>query len=204
MYFVDVPGASQSVILAGRMAMAETHEDYYPATVMNLRLGGMFTSRLNQTLREERGYTYGASSGFSGSLLRGPFTLQTNVRSNVTMESVDLIWNILSGYPDEFDRDELEIAQGYLIRSNALAFETLGNKIAMLRDISVLGLPEDFVERRQEVVRQMTVDRIRELAIEYANPETMTFLIVGDRETQMPRLAGLGLADPVLIEGVEP
>ncbi len=204
MYFVDVPGASQSVILAGRMAMAETDEDYYPATVMNLRLGGMFTSRLNQTLREERGYTYGASSGFSGSLLPGPLTVQTSVRSNVTMESVDLIWNILSGYPDEFDQAELEIAQGYLVRSNALAFETLGNKIAMLRDISVLGLPEDFVERREAVVRQMTVDRVRELAVEYANPETMTFLIVGDRETQMPRLRELGLVDPVLIEGVEP
>jgi zinc protease len=204
MYFVDVPGASQSVIAAGRMAMAETDGDFYPATMMNLRLGGMFTSRLNQTLREERGYTYGASSGFSGSLLPGPFTVSTSVRSNVTMESVDLIRDLLSAYPDEFDEADLDVARGYLLRSNALAFETLGNKITMLRDISVLGLPADFVERREQVVREMTVDRARELAREYADPETMIFLIVGDRETQMPRLGEPGVVEPVLIEGVEP
>ena len=199
-FFVDVPGASQSVIRVGAMALAETDPDFFPASVMNVRLGGVFTSRLNQVLREQKGYTYGASSRFSGSDLLGPYTVGTGVRSNVTLEAVALIRDILASYSDGFTPEDLEMTQSYLIRSNARAFETLRSKISMLEKISTLGFPLDYVVERERVVHTMTLERVRELARRYADPARMIFLVVGDARTQLPRLSAAGLGRPILID----
>ena len=199
-YFVDVPGASQSVIRVGAIALAETDPDFFPASVMNLRLGGVFVSRLNQVLREQKGYTYGASSRFSGSDLPGPFTVGTGVRSNVTLESVELIRDILAGYADGFTPEDLDMTQSYLIRSNALAFETLGSKIGVLEKISSLGLPLDYVVERERVVDNMTLTRVRELARRHVDPARMVFLVVGDAHTQLPRVSAAGLGRPILVD----
>ncbi len=198
-YFVDVPGSSQSVIRVGAMALARTDPDFYPATVANLRLGGTFRSRLNQVLREQRGYTYGAGSGFSGSDIPGPFSVSTSVRSNVTMESVDIVNRILTEYGDTYDEEDLEATASYLVRSNARAFETLGNQIGMLQNISLLNLPFDYVRQREQIVRDMTLDRIRELIQNQIDPSRMAFVVVGDAETQLPRLRQLGLGEPTQI-----
>ncbi len=198
-YFVDVPGSSQSVIRVGAMALAQTDPEFYPATVANLRLGGTFTSRLNQVLREQRGYTYGAGSGFSGSDLPGPFSVSTSVRSNVTMESVDIVNRILTEYGDTYDEEDLEATASYLVRSNARAFETLGNQIGMLQNISLLNLPFDYVRERERIVGDMTIDRIRELIENHIDPSRMVFVVVGDAETQLPRLRQLGLGEPTPI-----
>ena len=200
LFFVDVPGASQSVIRVGAMALAETDPDFFPASVMNVRLGGVFVSRLNQVLREQKGYTYGASSRFSGSDLPGPFTVGTGVRSNVTLESVELIRDILADYAEGFTADDLEATQSYLVRSNARAFETLRSKIGMLEKISTLGFPLDYVVERERVVDNMTLERVRKLARRYVDPARMVVLVVGDAQTQLPRLSAVGLGGPILID----
>ena len=199
-FFVDVPDASQSVILIGAMALAETDTDFFPAQVMNMRLGGGFVSRLNQVLREQKGYTYGASSRFSGSDLPGPFTVGTRVRANVTLESVELIRDILAGYADGFTTEDLAATQSYLIRRNARAFETLRSKIGMLEKISTLGFPLDYVVERERVIERMTIERVRELARRYVDPKRMVTVVVGDAETQLPRLATGGFGEPILID----
>ena len=199
-YFVDVPQATQSVIRVGAMALAETDPDFFPAQVMNVRLGGVFVSRLNQVLREQKGFTYGASSRFSGSDLRGPFTVGTIVRANVTLESVALIRDILASYADGFTPDDLAATQSYLIRSNARALETLRSKIGMLEKISTLSLPLDYVVKRERVIEGMTMERVRELARRYVDPLRMVVLVVGDAETQLSRLADVGLGQPILID----
>ena len=198
--FVDVPGATQSVIRIGAMGLAETDPDFFPATVMNLRLGGAFVSRLNQVLREEKGYTYGIASRFSGTDRPGPFTVGTSVRSNVTSESVGLIRDILAGYAGSFTEADLEATKNYLVRSNARAFETLASKIGVLEKISALGLEFDYVVQREQVVRNMTLEDVRALARTYLNPERMVFLVVGDARTQLPGISALGLGTPVLID----
>lgn len=200
LFFVDVPGASQSVIRVGAIALAETDEDFYPASVMNVRLGGVFVSRLNQVLREQKGYTYGVSSSFSGSTLPGPFTVGTAVRSDVTLESVALILGILGNYADEFTSDDLDATQSYLVRSNARAFETLRSKIAMLEKISTLGFPFDYVVQRERVVDGMTLERVRDLAQHHVDPDRMVVLVVGDARTQLARLSAAGLGRPILLD----
>lgn len=199
-YFYDVPDAKQSVIRFGYLAMPETDEDYYPATVMNYILGGGgFASRFTQELREGKGYTYGIGSGFSGSELPGPFTISSGVRTNVTYESAALVKEILENYPDTFTEQDLETTKSFLLKSNARRFETLGAKLNMLEDISDYGWSPNYVKEREQIVKDITIDRISELANEYANPNKMIYLVVGDAKTQMDRLEALGFGKPILI-----
>ncbi len=199
-YFYDVPDAKQSVIRFGYLAMPETDEDYYPATVMNYILGGGgFASRFTQELREGKGYTYGIGSGFQGSELPGPFIISSGVRTNVTYESAALVKEILENYPDTFTEQDLETTKSFLLKSNARRFETLGAKLNMLEDISDYGWSPSYVKEREQIVKDITIDRISELAEQYANPNRMIYLVVGDAKTQMDRLEALGFGKPVLI-----
>ncbi len=199
-YFYDVPDAKQSVIRFGYLAMPETDPDYYPATVMNYILGGGgFASRFTQELREGKGYTYGIGSGFNGSELPGPFTISSGVRTNVTYESAALVKEILTNYPDTFSEQDLETTKSFLLKSNARRFETLGAKLNMLENISDYGWSPKYVKDREQIVKDITIDRISELAEEYANPNKMIYLVVGDAKTQLDRLEALGYGKPILI-----
>ncbi|MEQ8526036.1 pitrilysin family protein [Gracilimonas sp.] len=199
-YFYDVPDAKQSVLRFGYLAMPETHPDFYPAEVMNYKLGGGgFASRFTQELREGKGYTYGIGSGFSGSDIAGPFMISSGVRTNVTYESAALVKEILENYPDTFTEEDLENTKSFLLKSNARRFETLGAKLNMLENISAYGWSPDYIKQREEIVKNMTQERIRELAETYANPDKMIWLVVGDAKTQMDRLEQLGFGEPVLV-----
>jgi zinc protease len=201
LYFVDVPGASQSVLRIGYLALAESDPAFYPATIMNFRLGGGgFASDLLQVLREQRGYTYGISSGFSGTELRGPFQIASSVRSNVTYEALALIKDIVEGYGPTFDETDLEATRGFLLRANARAFETRGAKLEMLADIDAYDFPTDYVLRRETAVRDMTVEALRSLAERYLAADEMIWLVVGDADSQLARLTSLGLGEPTLLD----
>ena len=89
-YFVDVPNAKQSEIRIGYLGLPRTHPDFYATTIMNMKLGGNFSGDVNLILREEKGFTYGARTRFSGSRLPGTFTASSGVRSNTTEESVNI------------------------------------------------------------------------------------------------------------------
>ena len=197
LYFIDVPNAPQSVLNIGYLALRETDEDYWPAVIMNFRLGGGgFASELTQVLREGTGYTYGISSAFRGSTLPGPFAISSSVRANVTLESLELIRDIMERHGPGFDAEDLEATRGYLLRSNARAFETLGAKLGILANMSAYGFPADYVLRREAQVRSFTIEQARGLADEYLDPQRMIWLVVGDAETQLERLESLGLGEP--------
>ena len=199
-YFYDVPNAKQSVLRFGYLAMPETDPDYYPATVMNYILGGGgFASRLTQELREGKGYTYGIGSGFSGTDMAGAFSIRSGVRTNVTYESTQLVKDILQEYPNTFTDKDLETTKSFLLKSNARAFETYGAKLNLLQNMSAYGWSADYVKEREQIVKDMTKERIAELANQYADPDKMIYLIVGDAQTQLDRLNNLGYGEPVLL-----
>ncbi len=199
-YFYDVPDAKQSVIRFGYPALAATDKDYYPAAVMNYILGGGgFASQLTQQLRESKGYTYGINSGFSGTSTAGPFTIASSVRTNVTLESAQSVKDILQNYGKNYSEKDLETTKGFLIKSNARAFETAGSKLGMLENISKFGWKPDYVKEREAIVNNMTVNQIRELSHKYLDAGKMIWLIVGDAKTQLPRLTALGFGEPVLL-----
>ncbi len=203
-YFYDIPDAKQSVLRIGYPALAATDADYYPATVTNYILGGGgFASRLTQTLREGKGYTYGISSNFSGSKDDGAFTIASGVRTNVTLESLEAVKEILAKYPSTFSDADLATTKGFLIKSNARAFETAGAKLNMLENISTYGWEYDYVKKRETVVKEMTIDRIKALSNKYLDPAKMIWLVVGDAKTQLGRMKDLGFGEPVLLNGKE-
>jgi zinc protease len=203
-YFYDVPGAKQSVIRFGYPALTATDADYYPASLLNYRLGGGgFASQLTQQLREGKGYTYGIGSEFSGSTIKGPFTIRSGVRSNVTYESSSLVKEILENYGKNYTENDLEITKGYMIKSNARAFETLRSKLGMLTNISNYGYTDDYAKQREAIVKAMTVDDIKALADKYLNPDKMIYLVVGDAKSQLNKLEGLGFGKPELLNEIE-
>lgn len=204
-YFFDVPSAKQSVLRIGYPALAVTDDDYNEATVANYILGGGgFASRLTQELREGKGYTYGIGSFFSGSKDKGPFTIASGVRSNVTLESVQSVKSILENYGPTYTEKDLETTKGFLIKSNARAFETAGAKLRMLQNISAYGWEYDYVKKREEIVRGMTIDRIKELSQQYLDANKMIWLVVGDAQTQFDRMKDLGFGEPILINDMTP
>jgi zinc protease len=199
-YFYDVPNASQSVLNIGYPALAQTDADFYSATVMNYILGGGgFASQLTQQLREGKGYTYGIGSNFSGTKSAGAFTISSGVRSNVTLESVQLIKQILQDFGKNYNEKDLETTKSFLIKSNARAFETSFAKLGMLNNISKYGWKYDYVKQREAIVKAMTVDKIKDLSGKYLNANQMYWLIVGDAKTQLPRLKELGFGEPILL-----
>ncbi len=199
-YFVDVPGAKQSEIRIGYLSMAYTNPDYYPATVMNMKLGGSFSSDINLTLREEKGYTYGARSRFIGSRSPGLFIASSGVRSNTTEESVHIFKNIMTDYRESIAEEDLEFTKNMMLKSNARRFETLGALRGMLDNIATYGLPFDYIRDREKVVRDMTVERHNQLAQKYVRPTEMIYLIVGDGATQYEGLKSLGYGDPIMLD----
>jgi len=199
-YFYDIPNAKQSVLQFGSPALAITDEDYYAASVMNYILGGGgFASRLTQELREGKGYTYGIRSGFSGTKAKGAFTISSGVRSNVTLESAQLIKQILKAYPTTFSDKDLETTKSFLIKSNARAFETARAKLTMLSNMSTYGWKSDYVKEQESIVNTMTKARIKELANKYVNLDKLIWLVVGDAATQFDRMKELGYGTPILL-----
>jgi zinc protease len=199
-YFYDIPNAKQSVLQFGAPALAATDKDYYAASVMNYILGGgSFASRLTQELREGKGYTYGIRSNFSGTKAKGAFTISSGVRSNVTLESAQLVKKILEEYPTTFSEKDLETTKSFLIKSNARAFETANAKLRMLSNMSSYGWKSDYVKDRENTVNNMTKERIKELANKYVDPSKMIWLVVGDAATQLERMKELGYGEPILL-----
>lgn len=199
-YFVDVPDAKQSVLQVGYRALAVTDPDYYPATVTNYILGGGgFASRLTQQLREGKGYTYGINSNFSGSKSAGPFAIASGVRSNVTLESTQLVKQILQDYAPTYSAADLETTKNFLVKSNARAFETSAAKLGMLDNISKYGWRADYIKEREQIVKAMTLPQVQALSQKYLDPSKMVWLVVGDAKTQLPRMKELGFDEPVLI-----
>lgn len=200
LYFYDVPGSSQSVLRFGGPSLLRTDPDFDLAGVMNYRLGGGgFASRLTQELREGKGYTYGIGSNFSGTARTGTFNVSSGVRSNVTLEATELVREIMADYAATFTEEDLDVTQSYFIKSQARRFESLGAKLNALSDIADYGLPYDYVSRQIEAVEALTVEDVQALAERLIRPDAMHYVIVGDAETQLPRLSGLDLGEPVLM-----
>ena len=201
-YFVDVPNAKQSVLRVGYLGLKETDPDFLSANAMNFKLGGGgFSSELLQVLREEKGYTYGAGSRFLGSSVPGPYQFSSNVRSNVTLESLQLVKDIIGTYESDYSESYLADTKSFMIKSNARRFETLGAKLGILEKISAYDWDFDYPKQQEQVIKDLTVADMKRLANKYIDVNKMIFLVVGDAETQMPRLTELGFGEPVLLPG---
>jgi len=200
LYFVDVPGAKQSFIRLGSRAMVANADDHYSLVAVNHNLGGSFSGQLFQILRLQKGYTYGAYSGVNRRNLGGVFAARASVRSNVTLESLQVFREILSDYGKNFDEAQLASTKSVLAKQNARAFETTGNLMGVLQNISSYSLSDNYVTEQQDGLNNMTLEQAGKTISQYIDPNKMIYLVVGDAETQLSRVKELGLGEPILLD----
>ncbi len=200
LYFVDMPNAKQSVINIGYIALPRTDKDYYPTEVMNYKLGGSFSGNVNMILREEKGYTYGARSNFSGSKIPGTFTASSSVRTNTTGESVQIFKDEISKYKEGISPEDLEFTKNALIKSNARRFETQGSLLGMLQEINEYDLPANYIENEEAIINNMTLEQHQQLANKYLDASKMAYLVVGDAATQYAQFKKMGFDEVKLLD----
>ena len=198
-YFVDIPGSRQSVVYAGYLAMTRNDPDWVKADFANYRMGGAFTSILNQILREQKGFTYGARSGFREMKSPAPFIISTSVRSDATLETLEIITGELQKYREGIAEEELQFIKNSMIRSNALRFETNEALADMLSYIGKYGFSDDWVRNEEDVIRNMTIEDHKAVTQKYFDPGRMYYVVVGDAATQMKQLEKVGFGKPVLL-----
>jgi zinc protease len=199
-YFVDVPGAKQSVIYIGSPSIPRTNPDFYPAFVTNYKLGGSFNGVFNLILREEKGFTYGARSSFNGLKNSGTFIASSMVRTNSTLESVTIFKTEMEKYRKSMPQEYIDFTKSALLKSNARNFETLYNLLGMLNTMTSYNLPADYIKKEEEFVKGLTVEKELELANKYIDPSRMYYVVVGDAKTQLKDLEKVGLGKPILVK----
>ena len=192
LYFVDVPDAKQSVILIGKLVLSEKNEDANKLVFANEILGGGSSGKLFQTLRIEKGYTYGAYSGVSENIEVSPFYITTSVRANATLSSLEIIEEMVKNYANDFGPEEVKLTQDKLLKENTRAFESLSAKLGILRDMSKYDKSEDFIEEMQEELMDMDEEDFKEVIRKYLNEDEMIYVVVGDKATQLEEVEKLG------------
>ena len=199
-YFIDIPDAKQSAITVGTLTLPGNDPLIYPLNVTNNRLGGGMEARLMRTLRLEKGYTYGAGSFLRTNKFQTPFYAYSQVRTNVTLESLEIFRDLITNYSETYFQSDLDITKNKLIKSNALRFETLGSLIDMLDNISKYNLPVDYISERQNTLSNMTVEDVQELSNKYLNGNSMIYVVAGDAKTQLDLIEKLGFGKPILLD----
>ena len=202
-YLVDKPGAAQSVIMIGRPGLDRSTPDYAAIEVMNTILGGSFSSRLNQNLRETKGYTYGAGSGFAWRPLPGPFTARSAVRSDVTDSSLVEFFKELNAIRDAPVSDvELARARNYIAFGLPGEFETAGQMGDQVEELLTYGLPVTWYDRYVKQVLAVTAADVQRVARASYDPERLHVVVVGDAARIRPGLEALNLG-PVVAVGLD-
>jgi len=206
LYFIDKPGAAQSEIRIGKHALPfDATGDYYRAGLMNYALGGAFNSRINLNLREDKGYTYGARSRFSGDDLHGHFVASAGVRTDATAASVVEFINEIEGYATGgIVAEELSFTKRAIGQSDARSYETPAQKLGILSDIVTYDLPGDYIGQQNRILEGIEKQDIDALAAEHLRLEDMIFVVVGDREETLPGLQALDLPIVELDEDANP
>lgn len=191
---VDKPGASQSVIVAARYAGQPSDADFAAFQLANQLIGGMFTSRLNLKLREEKGYTYGARTTTAYNLAGTWWTASAPVKAADTVDAMkELVAELGSPAAGEpITEAELDAARGALVHSYPLRFESPGDLLGQLENMWRYGLPEDWIDGYVGRMKAVTVDQAQAAWTSRVDPKALQFVVVGDAASLRGPLGTLG------------
>jgi zinc protease len=191
---VDKPGSPQTQVRVASIGAPRSSPDFRPMQVMNLALGGLFSSRINMNLREQHGYTYGASSQFSFRRAAGPFQVASGVRTDVTGPAVTEIFKEVRGMVEKpVSEDELKKAKDSLSNSLPGAFESSANAVSNFSNVFIYDLGLDYYTRYAEQVNAVTAEQTLTAAKKYLVPGSMIVVAVGDKAKIEPQLKMLNL-----------
>ena len=163
-YLVDKPGAAQSVIRAGHVTVPRAHDDYGPLTLLNFCFGGQFSARLNQNLRQDKGYSYGFNSGISWfrepSLLVAGGSVQTAVTKESVVETLKEFQDVHADRP--VTDEELEAARAGMLLGYPAGFERPGQVLAQVINLLQHNLPDDYFLTYRDRITSITLDEVRQ------------------------------------------
>ena len=189
---VDKPGNNQTMLLAGQMGVKRSDPDYEKLDVMNTVLGGLFSSRINLNLREDKGYSYGAFSFIGQNRGVGPLMAGAAVRGDVTGPSIEEILKEVTKIRDSgVTPDELKLAKESIVRSLPANFETTGSTAGTMASIYLYDLPLDYYQTLPGRINAITTNDVLDVAKKHLVPERMVVVAVGDRskiESQITKL----------------
>ncbi|NMO23014.1 insulinase family protein [Pyxidicoccus fallax] len=190
---VDKPDQTQSQVRLGGPGFRMGHEDYFPATAMNIALGGGFTSRLMNEIRVNRGLTYGVSAWFDAMQADGVYVLSTFTKTASTREIIDVALAEIGGVREKGIKPrELTDAQAYLAGLYPLRTETNESIAGSIADTRLHGLGDDWVEKFRDRLRAVTPKQVTAVAKKYCYPQPPVVVVLGRADEVKKQLKGLG------------
>ncbi|WP_423839852.1 insulinase family protein [Vibrio mytili] len=193
-YLVDKAGAPQSVVMMVRQGVPyDATGEFYLGQLANYNLSGNFNSRINQNLREDKGYTYGAYGYFSGNPEAGSVVFTAQVRADSTVASIIEMESELNEYSQSGMTDEeLAFMRQAVGQKDALKYETPTQKAELISDILKYDLDEDYLQQRNTLVETVDKDTLNGLARKWFDPNDYQIIVVGDAKSLRPQLEKLG------------
>ncbi len=195
-FLVDKPDAPQSIVRLVRRGLPfDATGELYLSQLANFNLAGNFNSRINQNLREDKGYTYGASGYFASNRELGIIVFNAQVRADATVASIEELIKELKDYStDGMTEEELRFMRLAVGQQDALTYETPSQKAGLLSSILTYSLDEDYLKQRNSIVESVDMAELNQLARKWFDPAQYQIIVVGDARTLTPQLEKLDIA----------
>lgn len=193
---VEYVDADQSDLIISMPGLSyDATGEMFKSNVMNFALGGNFNSRLNLKIREDKAWTYGIRSGYSASYddIKGHYGVSAGIKANATDSAIVEIVNELNKYKNEgISEEEFKFTKDALLASEALEYESNGQKASYIMQMAMRKLPENYAEQQQDVLKKMSREELNLLAKQNLQTDKMTILVAGDMLLLKERLEKLG------------
>ena len=196
-YLIHKEGSVQSEIRIGHLSGKRNDKEFFAKHLLNLILGGQFSSRINLNLRENKGYTYGATSRFNYLKDASHFFVSCSVGSENTGNAINEILKELTEIKNGITDTELEFARSSIIRRYPGNFETHGQITANLASLVLHSLPDNYFDTYIDNIRDLKIEDINVAALDNVHPDKLSILVVGDKNLALPQLKSLNISEVI-------
>ena len=199
-YLIHKEGSVQSEIRIGHLSGKRDSKEFFAKHLLNLVLGGQFSSRINLNLREDKGYTYGATSRFNYYKDAAQFEVSTSVGSENTGNAIKEILKELNKIKDGITDKELDFARSSVIRRYPGNFETHGQVSANLVSLVLHSLPDNYFDTYIDSLSKLKLEDINKAVVENIHPDKLSVLAVGDKNLILKQLQELNISEVIELD----